>query len=95
MFSLIRRFIFTILAAQWIYAEAVLLAPSSQPVLDTITQFLKPPTHDKWIETYQILQSQRNDYSAAAENLNVSSISGEISTTVEKLARHGGFGSVR
>jgi hypothetical protein len=95
MFLFIRRFIFSILLAQWLYAEAVMLLPSSQPVLDTVTQFLKPPTHDKWIETYQAFQGQRASVVARAQGISESDLAEELLDTVEKLKNHNSFGSLR
>ena len=95
MFSFIRRFVFTILLAQWLYAEAVMLLPSSQPVLDTVTQFLKPPTHDKWIATYRALQGQKNTVVASAQGITQSGIADDLLDTLEKIKSHDGFGSIR
>lgn len=95
MFSLLKRFIVTIVLAQWMYAEAVLFAPGAQPVLDTLTQFLKPPTHDKWIEVYNAFQQQRAQFSASGDSVSVAQVRSELFDSVEKLARHNAFGSIR
>jgi hypothetical protein len=95
MFSLLKRFVITIILAQWIYAEALLLAPSSQPLLDTITAYLKPPTHDKWIETYKILQAKHGESSATDDANSLSLITEELVDSVDKLSQHGGFGTIR
>lgn len=85
MFSFIRRFVFTILLAQWIYAEALLLAPESQPVLDTIAQFLRPPTHDKWIETYRAFQERQEQITASVES--VGDMKKDITDSVGRFAQ--------
>ena len=95
MISFFRRFIFSILLAQWLYAEAVILLPASQPALDTLTQFLKPPTHDKWVETYHNFQGQKETVVAQAREISDSSLAVELMDTVEKIRTHNSFGSIR
>jgi hypothetical protein len=95
MFSVIRRFFLTIVVAQWLYAEAVMLVPSAQPVLDTVTNFLKPPTHDKIIKTYQSMQVERARLANTIQDVSDSTLVKEIGDTVERIRNHDGFGSVR
>ena len=95
MFSIFKRFIITIVLAQWIYAEAVLFAPEAQPALDTLTQFLKPPTHDKWIAVYNSLQKQRAEFSSEEDSISVAQVKNELFDSVGKLSRHNAFGSIR
>ena len=64
MFTIVRRFIFSLVVAHWMYAEAVLLVPETRPFLDTVNQFLKAPTHDKWIETYRAIQYRKDQLAA-------------------------------
>lgn len=86
MIRIVRRFIFTILIAQWIYAEAVLIAPESQPVLDTVTQFLRPPTHDKWVATYQSFQKKRAEFEARVKSASPGDISKELVDSVQAFS---------
>lgn len=95
MISFFRRFVFSILLAQWIYAEAVLLLPASQPALDTISQFLKPPTHDKWVEMYRNFQGQKETVVAQARDISDGGLATELMDTVEKIRAHNAFGSIR
>ena len=93
MFSFVRRFVFTILLAQWMYAEALVLAPESQPVLDTITQFLRPPTHDKWIETYQYFQDRREQITASVES--AGDLKDDLKESVNRFAQQERFHTLR
>ena len=93
MFTFLRRFIFTILLAQWMYAEALLLAPESQPILDTVTQFLRPPTHDKWIETYKSFQERREQITAGVES--VGDLKDDLKESVNRFAQQDRFHSLR
>ncbi len=89
MIRILRRFVFTILVAQWIYAEAVLIAPGSQPMLDTITQFLRPPTHDKWVETYNSFQKKRAEFEATVKSASTKDISQQLVDSVQSFSTEG------
>lgn len=95
MFSLLRRFVFTILLAQWIYAEAVLIAPQTQPALDTITQFLRPPTHDKWVSTYKAFQVKREQFAERMNSMSQSDVKGGLIESFNSFASKDGIEKFR
>lgn len=49
------RLIFYTLFAKWLYAEAVLLVPVSEPVLKRLSHAVQIPTHDKWSDDSKIM----------------------------------------
>lgn len=48
MIRFILTMIFYVLVAQWLYAEARILAPSVLPAINTGLDRLTIPTHDQW-----------------------------------------------
>lgn len=95
MFSVLRRFLFTILLAQWIYAEAVLIAPQTQPALDTISQFLRPPTHDKWVSTYRAFQVKREKFAEQMNSMSQADVKDGILDSFQSFASTEGLESFK
>jgi hypothetical protein len=60
------RFVFSliisVMVARWLYAEAMLVWPSSIPFLDRAVHLLTIPTHDRWNRRYfDCLRSPRSE----------------------------------